>query len=79
MTYKYMLTAAIKQSAIEMNCRDEDFFSNENKITASKADLRARKYYSQPFSCNFVSYGNNVVASANDELIASIRDYIGCR
>ena len=79
MTYKYMMTAAIKQSAIEMNCRDEDFFSNENKITASKADLRARKYYSQPFSCNFVSYGNNVVASANDELIASIRDYIGCR
>ncbi len=79
MTYKDMLAAAIRQSAIEMNCREEDFFSNENKVTASKADLRARKYYSQPFACNFVSYGNNVVASANSELIDTIRDYVGCR
>ncbi len=79
MTYKDMLTVAMKQSAIEMNCRAEDFLSDKNMITTSKADLRTRKYYNQPFACNFVSYGNNVVASANDELISVIRDYIGCR
>ncbi len=79
MTYKDMLAAAMKQSAIEMNCRAEDFFSSENMVTASKADSRARKYYNQPFACNFVSYGNNVVASANNELIEVIREYIGCR
>lgn len=72
-----MLAAAMNQSAIEMNCLADDFFSSENMVTASKADLRARKYYNQPFACNFVSYGNNVVASANDELIAVIGDYVG--
>ncbi len=78
MTYKDMLTAAIRQSAIEMNCREKDFFLHKNIVTASKADFRARKYYNQPFACSFVSYGNNVVASANDRLMAVIRDYIGC-
>lgn len=77
MTYKDMLTAAIRQSAIEMNCCEEDFFSNVNIVTASKSDSRSRKYYNLPFACSFVSYGNNVVASANDELIAVIRGYIG--
>ncbi len=79
MTYKDMLAVAVRQSAIEMNCCEGDFFSYENKVTASKPDSRIRKYYNQPFACNFVSYGNNVVASANSELIAVIRDYVGCR
>ncbi len=79
MTYKDLLTAAIGQSAIEMNCREEDFFSHENIVTASKPDSRARKYYNLPFACNFVSYGNNVVASANDALMVVIRDYIKSR
>lgn len=76
MTYKDMLTAAIRQSAIEMNCQEEDFYLHENIVTASKPDSRARKYYNLPFACNFVTYGNNVVASANDELIEVIRDYV---
>lgn len=42
----------------------------------SRASDKARKYLSLPFDCNLVSYGNNIVASAREDLADVVRAYI---
>ncbi|MBR6221664.1 MAG: GNAT family N-acetyltransferase [Clostridia bacterium] len=79
MTNQEILDIALRQSAAEMNCEPGDFLSMENRIVHSAAWEGARAYLSLPFSCNLVSYGDNVVASVAPECEAAVRDYlIGC-
>lgn len=67
---------AMEQSAIDLNCDWTDFLEKDNKIVYSKERKGARKYLQLPFSCNLVSYGNNIVASVNEETEAIVRAYI---
>lgn len=77
LTDREILRIAAEQSAIDMNCRAEDFFKTENLVTISAADPRARKYIELPFDCNLVYYGHNIVASVRDCNIAdTVRRYI---
>ena len=55
------------QSAIDLGAAPLDFEKNENVIVISREDARARRYLQLPFSCQLVSYGNNVVASVSPE------------
>jgi len=67
---------AMEQSAIDLNCRADDFLCAQNKVVISAAREGARKYLQLPFSCNLVSYGNNVVASVSPQLEDAVRTYI---
>ncbi len=67
---------AMRQSAIDMNCKPEDFLKSEHIIAKAELCSQARKYYKEPISCNLVSYGNNIVASVKDEYRELIEEYI---
>lgn len=76
MTNKEILEIAMRQSAIDMNCNEVDFLSNENVVVTSNCNADARRYLTLPFYCNLVSYGNNIVASVNNDIADVVKDYI---
>ncbi|MDE5721609.1 MAG: GNAT family N-acetyltransferase [Clostridia bacterium] len=80
MTNEAILRTALAQSAIDMNCRPEDFFKSENVIVQSAVNEGARKYLQLPFGCNLVTYGGNIVASVeNERLIKPVENYVSAK
>ena len=75
-TNKEILQIAMKQSAIDANCKWTDFCENENVVVISSVNESARKYLKLPFECNLISYGNNIVASVKEEYKEFISAYI---
>lgn len=71
-----ILQIAMRQSALDMNCRPTDFLASENVVVKSVIGPMARKYYKEPIACSFVSYGSNIVASVKDEYRAIAEEYI---
>lgn len=71
-----ILQAAMVQSAIESNCKPEDFNSLTNKVVISSVNEKARKYLTLPFYCDLTSYGNNIVASVSEEIADTVEWYI---
>ena len=67
MTNKDVLRIAMQQSAEDIGCDATDFLSGENKVVPFKLGDDCKKYYELPIGCNFISYGNNVVAAATEE------------
>ena len=76
MTNQEILQRALQQSAIDSHCEPEDFLRTENIIVVSEKNENARRYLTLPFACNLVSYGSNVVASVQEELQDTVRQYI---
>ena len=76
MTNKDVLKIAIEQSAEDIGCKAEDFLADENRIVPLKLGANAKKYYKLPIGCNFISYGNNVVAAVGDETFEIVKEYI---
>nr|QGT51199.1 hypothetical protein Firmicute1046_2750 [uncultured Firmicutes bacterium] len=76
MTNQDILAIALRQSAIDLSCDAEDFLQKENKVVYSKPNAAARKYLELPFDCNLVTYGNNIVASVQPELVNAVSEYI---
>ena len=76
MNNKEILEIAVKQSAEDIGCKPEDFFSGSNTVVPFRLGKNAKKYYKLPVGCNFISYGNNVVAAAGDELFEIVKEYI---
>ena len=76
LTNEMIYRFAMEQSAIDANCRPEDFSRTENVIAVSKAHPLARKYLKLPHICNLISYGSNVVATISPEYEDIVRDYI---
>ena len=72
-----ILEAAMRQSAEDIGCRAGDFLSRENVVCSFRLGKHARRYYREPISCNFVSYGNNVVAAVTEELSDVVTSFIG--
>ncbi|MDE6613333.1 MAG: GNAT family N-acetyltransferase [Clostridia bacterium] len=80
MTNEYILRTALAQSAVDMNCRPEDFSKSENVIVQSAENDGARKYLQLPFGCNLVTYGGNIVASVGDKrLIKHVENYVSAK
>lgn len=75
-TNKEIMEIALKQSAEDNNCQVEDFLKNENVIITHKLGSNARNYYKEPIACNFISYGNNVVAATKEEFQEIVREYV---
>lgn len=76
-TNESILRIAMRQSAIDANCREEDFLRDENVIVSSVKNPYARKYLELPLDCNLISYGNNIVASVRETYREIVSDYIG--
>ena len=76
MTNKQMLEIALRQSAEDNGCSAEDFLSDKNVVVPFKLGEKARKYYKEPITCNFVTYGNNVVAATSDEVADIVKEYV---
>lgn len=76
MTNKDILDTALRQSAIDLGCDSGDFLRTDNVVIASRVDPKARKYLELPFSCNLVSYGNNIVASVDEMCREPVSAYI---
>ena len=76
MTNKDVLKIAIEQSAEDIGCKAEDFLADENRIVPLKLGANAKKYYKLPIGCNFISYGNTVVAAAGDETFEIVKEYL---
>ena len=64
------------QSAVDLSADASDFEKSENIIVTSRENDGARRYLRLPFSCQLVSYGNNVVASVSPEFREIAENYI---
>ena len=76
MTNREILKIAMAQSAIDLCAEPSDFEKSENVIVLSQESEAARRYLRLPFSCQLVSYGNNVVASVSPEFREITEQYI---
>ena len=76
MTNQEILKIAMAQSAVDLCATPDDFEKSENIIVTSRENDGARRYLKLPFSCQLVSYGNNVVASVSPEFREIAENYI---
>ena len=76
MTNQEILRIAMAQYAIDLCAEPADFDKNENVIVVSRKCESARQYLQLPFSCQLVSYGNNVVASVLPEFREIAENYV---
>lgn len=76
MTNHEILQIALRQSAFDCNCSAEDFLSTENKIVLSQKNEKARAYLPLPFECDFVSYGNNIVAQVSPRMKETVERFL---
>ena len=76
MTNKEIMQIAMNQSAIDFGCEAGDFKKTENKVVISNVNPNARKYLKLPHYCGMASYGTNVVASVNAEIVDEVKAYI---
>ncbi len=71
-----IIKIAMQQSAYDCNCNAEDFMKKENVINESVTNAKARKYLKLPFICDMVSYGTNIVACGQANLLPDIKRFI---
>jgi len=76
MTTRDMVRIAMEQSAEDVGCSAEDFRSDRNIVVPFRLGIKAKKYYRLPIGCNFISYGNNVVAACADEYRDVVKTYV---
>ena len=77
MTNKDMLQIALRQSAEDIGCRADDFLLDHSVTVPFCLGANARKYLKEPITCTLVSYGSNVVAAAQEEVLDIVSEYIG--
>ena len=76
MTNQEILRIAMTQSAVDLSADASDFEKSENMVVTSRVSDGARRYLKLPFSCQLVSYGNNVVASVSPEFREIAENYV---
>ena len=77
LTNENILRVALEQSAIDSNCKAEDFLRKDNVIVTSAAHPAARRYLKLPHACDLTTYGTNIVASVSEEYRNIVENYIG--
>jgi GNAT superfamily N-acetyltransferase len=76
MTNKEILEIALQQSSYDCNCEADAFMSEQNVVTISKKNTKARRYVPLPLECDLVSYGNNIVAQVSKRTKSAVSEYI---
>ncbi|HOQ06733.1 MAG TPA: GNAT family N-acetyltransferase [Clostridiales bacterium] len=77
MTNKEILRIAMEQSALDLNCSPDDFLRNDHVVVVnSKLGPSAKKFYKDPITCIFASYGSNIVVSVKEGYSETAEEYI---
>ena len=76
MTYQEIIATAMRQSAADCSCSEEDFRRNANVVTESLPNENASRYMTVPHICALYTYGANVVASCRADLIPEVTDFL---
>ena len=76
LSQKEIWQIAMEQSAEDLGCNAEDFLLQKNVIVPFKLGENARKYLKLPITCNFVSYGNNLVVGVTNEVSEIVKEYV---
>jgi hypothetical protein len=76
MDNKNIKQSAMEQSAIDLNCNIEDFLQEKNKVVLSKVNEGCKKYFKQPHFCQFVCYGNSLVASVDKRIDGFMTSFV---
>jgi len=74
-TKQELLDIIKKQLAIEYNCSVNDFSSSDNIITSSKNSKEKRHYINGTFFFQMVTFGDNVVITANENIHDWLKEY----
>lgn len=75
-TNQDILKVALKQCAEDMGCQPDDFLSTKNVLVPFCPEKNARKCLKKPNVCNFISFGNNIVAAASKDVFDIVSEYI---
>ncbi len=76
MTQQDIFSTALAQSAVDLSCGPCDLTSGRNTVVLSREAAGARRYLSLPFLCNFVTYGQGVVASVSPAFADAAESYM---
>jgi len=72
MDNKKIMEIALRQSAYDCSCQPGDFLKAENSVHESFPSEQARKYLELPHILNLVSYGTNIVACGQRDILPEI-------
>ncbi|MCD7752818.1 MAG: GNAT family N-acetyltransferase [Lachnospiraceae bacterium] len=75
-TKQQIFEIAMEQSATDNHCTMEDFLKPDHVMVDFALGEQARKYYKEPITCNFVSYGSNIVVSVKPEYRELVWKYL---
>ena len=76
MTSREILSIAMRQSAVDCSCSEEDFRKGTNVVVESKPAKDGSAYMTFPQICALFSYGSNVVASCRRDLMPEVESFI---
>ena len=76
MTKQEILSVAIRQSAVDCSCSEDDFQRSNNVIVESLPAENGSRYMAFPQICALFSYGSNIVASCRQDLIPEVTAFI---
>ena len=76
MTQQEIMHIAMRQSAADCACAEEDFRRDTNVIVESRASEDASRYMTLPHICALFSYGPNIVASCRKDLMADVERFV---
>ena len=76
MTQQEILAAAMRQSAADCSCSEEDFRKDTNVVVESRPSEEASRYMTLPHICALASYGSNIVAACRQDLIPEVEVFV---
>ena len=76
MTRQEIFAAAMRQSAVDWSCQEEDFRRDTNVIVESKQAAEMSRYMAVPHICSLITYGGNIVAACRADLIPEVTAFV---
>ena len=71
-----ILAIAMRQSAADCACSEEDFRRDRNVVVESKKAEGTSRFLNVPHICALFSYGSNIVASCRADLIPEVTAFV---
>jgi len=75
-TKQEIMRIAMRQSAVDCSCSEEDFRRTTHVVVESRPAGEASRYMTLPHLCTLFSYGSNIVASCRRDLMKEVEAYI---
>ena len=76
MTAREILAIAMRQSARDCACSEEDFRRDRNVVVESKKAEGTSRFLEVPHICALFSYGSNIVASCRADLVPEVTEFV---